>query len=640
MGLGVRALSSFHKSLAGIGLTSRQVLRIAVSLALGGALVWLLLDRLSAIEPAEVSLAFSSIAPLNWAAALAATAISFWAVGQYDAVIHSHFMTGQPAPRTRLAGICAIAVSQMIGLGVVVGAILRWRMLPETSLAQATKLTAAVALSFLAAWAMVTALVLLVLPQAPFKGPATATIMVGLGLTLLSLCAPRIGIWRFRWPNGFTLSRLLALCVIDTLAAASAFHALCPPEILLSFALLLPAFLLALGAGLISGTPGGIGAFEMTLLGLLPGQPEPDLLAAVLAWRLVYFAVPAILGAGLAIRGPRPMAALAPQPSAAHAFAARSAEMQLVRQGEHSLIGNSDQGLWLAAKTSHCLIALFSTLAQPQGPAAALKILSSAARAQDRLPVLYKASTRLAVAARRQGYLVLPLAREAIIHPAAYELGKSCRSGLRRKLRRAEASGVRILAPDLAPDWPALDQIASAWATSHGGERGFSMGRYDRRYVHGQRLFVAVLNDHPVAFVTFHDGPEEWVLDLMRHLPGLPDGTMHLLIQTAISDAASAGIDRLSLAAVPETAFADQPNRIRRLATAFASDNGAGLARFKSTFAPHWEPRYLCLPHRAALPLVLAELALAIHYPGPLPRPPAQRAYADEHEEYAFASAP
>ena len=208
------------------------------------------MGRLSSIEPAEVALAFASLPAEFWLLASLATMISFWAIGHYDAVIHRHFATQLPEPRVRLAGICAIAVSQMIGLGVISGAVLRWRMLPEIGPWAAARLTAAVALSFLGAWAMVTALVLTLLPGAPFKLAAGPVLAGGLALTALSIYAPRLGELRFRWPNALTLGRLFALCVIDTFASALAFYLLCPPGVDLSFAILLPAFLLALGAGL------------------------------------------------------------------------------------------------------------------------------------------------------------------------------------------------------------------------------------------------------------------------------------------------------------------------------------------------------------------------------------------------------
>ena len=112
--------------------------------------------------------------PIAWAAALALTAAAFWAVGQYDAVLHRYFETGVDARGARIAGVSAIAVSQTIWLGMVTGAILRWRMLPNQSRGQATRITVAVALSFLAGWAVVTAAAVLAFDTGGYAGFAWA----------------------------------------------------------------------------------------------------------------------------------------------------------------------------------------------------------------------------------------------------------------------------------------------------------------------------------------------------------------------------------------------------------------------------------------------------------------------------------
>ncbi len=622
-----------------IAVLRRNFMRMAFSIVVCGLMVRLLLGRLSEIEPAEVAQAFAALPPAAWGLSLAATAVSFWAVGHYDTAIHRHFATHLPEARTRLAGICAIAVSQMIGLGVISGAILRWRMLPELGPWRATRMTAAVAVSFLGAWAMVTAIALLVFPAAPYKGPAAFAFGLGIVLAAVSVMAPRLGHLRFRWPNLFTLSQLFSLCVIDTLAAALAFYVLCPPGLDLTFALFLPAFLLALGAGLISGSPSGMGAFEMTLLALLPTHDQPELLAAVLGWRIVYFALPAILGAGLAIRGPRHLTKASLPAHPGHIRRADRAELQILRQGEHELIGSEAKGLWVAGRTSHCLVGLFSPVLGLRKPDLALKLLSDTAKAEGRIAVIYKAAPRLAAKARSAGFVTVPIAREAVIALASYCLASAPRAGLRRKLRRAEAAGVKILGPDIAPDWDALDAIASHWALSHGTERGFSMGRYAHRYVQGQRLYVAQINHQPVAFVSFHDGPRQRVLDLMRHVPNAPDGAMHLLIQTAISDAQSDGIAELSLAAVPENAFLDAAGLAAHPLAQIGNAGGLGLARFKSAFAPSWQRRYMCVPQAGLVPLAAWELSSAIHHPGPLPTTLQMPAFDQDHEEYAFASA-
>lgn len=604
--------------------------RALLSLGLCGAFLWLLLQRLAHLDLAEMRTAFGSVSATHWLAAVVLTGVSFWAVGRYDAVLHRHFATGLPESITRRAGICAIAVSQTLGLGVITGAILRWRMLPGQSLWLATRLTAAVALSFLAGWAVVTASVLLALPEAPFKLQAVAALALAGMLAALAIVAPRVP---FRWPNAFTLSRLLGLAALDTLAAAAAFYMLCPEPLALPFAAVLPAFLLAFGAGLASGTPGGVGPFEITLLALLPDEPQAALLAAVLAWRGCYYALPALLGAALAIKGPG-VTSSAKAPAPALLAQAPRAEAGLWHQGQHDLIGAGSATL-LAARTPHLLVALFDPVTGSANDS--LPALHQAARAESRLPVLYKCSARTAVCARRHGLLPLLIAQEAWLDPRSFRLCTSSRAGLRRKLRRAEAAGVRIsgpASPQSAP-WPALDDIATSWARAHGGERGFSMGRYARSYLAQQHLYIAWQDDLPIAFVSFHHSAQEWTLDLMRHGTNLPDGTMQLLIQTAITDAARQGLPRLSLAAVPS--LAAHPSRALRLIRT-ALDDCAGLARFKSSFAPQWQPLYLLAPNRATLALAAAEIGRAVLLPQAL-RPAAASEIEHHHDKYEIASA-
>ena len=99
-----------------------------------------------------------------------ATFASFAALAQYDALMHRVLATRQTPSQARRAGWVAIAISQTVGFGLVSGALVRWRMLPGSSLRDASRLTAAVAASFLAAWAMLSAAVMLVAPVSLSKG--------------------------------------------------------------------------------------------------------------------------------------------------------------------------------------------------------------------------------------------------------------------------------------------------------------------------------------------------------------------------------------------------------------------------------------------------------------------------------------
>jgi phosphatidylglycerol lysyltransferase len=299
--------------------------RMAFSLGVAGVCLWLVRVRCADLDLADIIARTTSITAMGWGAALIATCISFWAVGQCDAVVHRHLGTGVSGAEARRAGIAAIAISQTVGAGVITGALLRWRLLRGVSLWQATRISIAVTLSFLAGWAVVTGTVLValpnsVLPAAPLRAGGAVVLIAAAALAVTVMLAPRASA-RVHLPNLLTQGRLVALAALDTVAACLALWCLLPPDVTLPLTILLPAFLLALGAGLISGTPGGVGPFEVTLLALLPAQAEPPLLAAIFGWRLIAYALPAILGAIVALIGP---ARAARGPTPAHCARSRT----------------------------------------------------------------------------------------------------------------------------------------------------------------------------------------------------------------------------------------------------------------------------------------------------------------------------
>ena len=232
----------------------RILSQLGLTIGVAALFLWLLLTRLQDFDLNDLRASFGLVPYWNWIGAVAATVCAFWAVGQYDAVLHRHFATGVDKARARRAGICAIAVSQTLGLGVVTGAILRWRMLPEHALGMAVRITVGVALSFLAGWAVVTALVLTILPDAPYQDAAVLVLGAAVAVTIVALIAPKSG---FRWPNAFTMAQLVWFCALDTFAAAIGLYIMIPADAGLDFATWLPAFLIAYGAGLMSGSPGG-----------------------------------------------------------------------------------------------------------------------------------------------------------------------------------------------------------------------------------------------------------------------------------------------------------------------------------------------------------------------------------------------
>lgn len=611
----------------------RLALRQVPALLLAGLLVVLLSGRLSEVDPPEVTAALGQLVPRQWAAALAFAGLSFWAVGRYDALVHRYLGTGRGEAEARRAGLLAIAIGQMAGFGLLTGALVRLRMLPGLGLGAAVRITLAVTVLFLAAWAVVTAAAVLALPAPGPLRPLAWGVMAAVPLVLvLAVLRPEFAVFgrRLRLPALATMAPLAGLAAVDTLAAGLCLAVLLPPEVAVPLAVLIPAFLLAFGAGLVSGAPGGMGAFEVVLLALLPFAPAGPLLAGILAWRVVYYAVPTVLAMALLARGPwmaeraapspEPVSVDVPPSAAIEAVIARSrrAEAGLLRQGDELFLplparhrAGQAEGAMLT-RTGQALTMIGDPLGGAR-PQKALAALARAAHDEGRLPCLYKAGARLAVAARRAGWIVMPVAREGWLCPAEFRLDAPERRQLRRKLRKAEAAGLAVARAHLPMPIAEMAAVSAAWVAARGGERGVSMGRFAPVYVAAQRVYLARLEGRLVGFLTLHEGSREWTLDLMRTAPDAPDGTMHAALALAIGEAEAAGCGRISLAALPDDRLDAAIARLRPRA------GRDGLGQFKRAFATGWETLYIAAPGRFSLALAGLDLLRSIRRPAPLP---------------------
>lgn len=203
---------------------------------------------------------------------------------------------------------------------------------------------------------------------------------------------------------------------------------------------------------------------------------------------------------------------------------------------------------------------------------------------------------------------------------------------MRRKLRRAKKSGVTDTRCDEAP-WRDLHAIDEDLQARNGAARGLSMGRFCPGYLRGHHIYITRLDFDIVGFPSFLASAKETCLDLLRTRHSAPHGTLHMLVQNAITDAAKNGYRRFSLAALPRQASTES-NLLRRLAMRILwPGNAEGLTRFKTCFAPRLQPLYAVAPHSAALALGLADLGWAI-------RRVSGNTLHDDHEENTFAPLP
>ncbi|MEX0304054.1 MAG: phosphatidylglycerol lysyltransferase domain-containing protein [Leisingera sp.] len=613
-----------------------RFLRLTLPFLVMGSCLWLLQAQTDFPPLHDLGAVLSGLPAWKWAGAALATAFSFWALGRYDSVAHRHLETGLDGPAARPAGMAAIAFSQTAGFGLFTGAYARWRLLPGLSPLQAGQLTALVAATFLAALSVICGAALLLAPPAPGLAWAGGLILLAAaGISVISFLHPEMPLFclKLRWPSLTAMAALGFWAVADVAAAGTALWLLLPADAGVAWAPLLTAYTVALGLAVMSSAPGGAGPFELALCALLPAVPDSTLIAGLLAFRLMYYAVPAILS-GLLLVFPRllplqnkpltdaDLMGSRALPPAALPHSRPCSETGIIRQngGQVQAFGLNQLALLNTPQSS---IALFDPLS---GLAAeTFTPLAVYARSRNAAACYYKCSRRTSLMARRSGWRILRVAEEAVLDPMAFTEGGSRRRQLRRKLRHAEKSGLEVYQASGALPFDQMQEVDTDWQTAHGTAYGTTMGRFEPGYLSGQEVVLAFQNGKLIGFASFHTSSREWCLDLIRMRPDVPDGTGHALVRAGIAAAAEAGISRLSLAAVPDHRLAKGIDR--------------GLRRFKACFAPQWEPRYMAAPNWLQMALCIAELARLVHRP-PAVLPAAAGAQThneDEENEIALA---
>lgn len=567
----------------------RCVLPVAALIVFGG-LLW---HKIAQMDLDEIWRALRQVSIGAWTLAGVATWISFHAIGHYDAIWHQMLKTDVPQPAARRAGVRAIAIAQTVGFGSLTASLVRWRCLPSLGLWDVTRLSVAVTLTFTLCWVPFALLAMWwigpdseAIPKYLFLLSFVAALAIPFVFALTSRFFPRLSLSR--------LASLLCWTGVDLLFAALALFLLLPAGTGIPFDLLLAAYIIALGLGLLSNSPGGAGAFDLTLLALLPTTAPEPLVAGIIVFRVVYYLIPACLALIAIARPSRPTHVAAPEVPL-WGLATQTGETRTIK-GRRWFFGDVP-------------FALVSIGARPRAAPSVrdVKSLSAEGLHRLRLPALYNCDPRAALAATKAGWHVKRVAMEAVIRPATWTTSGSKRQTLRRKLRHAAQAGIKVeLARGPLP-MPELQKIATAWATRRGGEFGFSMGRFCPDLIATQRIFLIRRDSQIIGFISFFHNAGMWSLDLIRHFDTISDGAIHAAINAAIETAKAERIDQLSLATVPDP----------RYTPAFWHRRRAGLIQFKRSFAPVWVPRYCAAPNVFILWITGLIIAIAVHRPLP-----------------------
>lgn len=223
------------------------------------------------------------------------------------------------------------------------------------------------------------------------------------------------------------------------------------------------------------------------------------------------------------------------------------------------------------------------------------------------------------------GLAVLKTGEVAAVNLRSFSLAGKRKQDFRQALRRAERERItfdivpKAAVPEILPE---LSAVSDAWlAIKAGHEKGFSLGRFDERYMAEFDCAVLRQAGRVVAFANLLHGAEkhELSIDLMRYRPDVAKGLMDMLFAQIMLYGQKAGYQWFSLGAAPLAGLADHPlastwNRIGTLVYRRGDEfyNFAGLRAFKQKFDPTWTPQYLACHGGLGLPAVLMDIATLI----------------------------
>ena len=202
-----------------------------------------------------------------------------------------------------------------------------------------------------------------------------------------------------------------------------------------------------------------------------------------------------------------------------------------------------------------------------------------------------------------------------------FSLEGSTRKNLRYICRKFEKEGyvVKVVpAGEIENLLDKLKAISDAWLQKRNTrEKGFSIGRFDKQYLKFFPAAVVLKQGEIIAFVNLWCGADkdEISIDLMRYLPGSPDGLMDYLFCQLLLWAKQEGYNWFSLGMAPLSGLAEHTlGRRWNQAVTFVFRYGGhfynfqGLRRYKEKFKPDWQPKYIVCPGGIVVPHILVNL--------------------------------
>lgn len=259
-----------------------------------------------------------ALADTSWTAVTAAvffTALSFLALTFYDVSALDYIRRKLPYADVALTAASAYAVGNTAGFGALSGGAIRYRSYSRLGIEpeNIARIIAFVTLAFGLGLLTVTCLSLLAVGEyvAPMTGMDPLVLRVIAAVILAGLFsvfflardgrAVSLGRLTLRLPDSRTVSRQFLVTALDLAASATVLYVLLPTGTI-GWPAFLAVYSLAVGVGVLSHVPAGLGVFETIIIATLGHNADVDtILGALVLYRVIYHVLPLVIAIAVVI---------------------------------------------------------------------------------------------------------------------------------------------------------------------------------------------------------------------------------------------------------------------------------------------------------------------------------------------------
>jgi len=293
----------------------RKTLGSSLSVILFAAAIWLLHGEIKAHHLGDILNAVESIPTAKMWAAIGLTILSYSVMTCYDALALRYVRQTLAYHKIVLVSFIGYAFSNNIGLSMIAGASVRYRLYSAWGLSalEIAQMVVFCALTMWLGFLTLSGVTFLMEPMAipsalhlPIKslrliGAILLAMVSGYGfLTVIKRTPMRFREWEIRLPPVRLLFFQLLIAVVDWMLSGLVLFVILSPGAAISYPGFLCVYLLAQLAGLVSQVPGGLGVFETVIMLMLSSRlPADQIFGALLGYRALYYWLPLVSAAVL-----------------------------------------------------------------------------------------------------------------------------------------------------------------------------------------------------------------------------------------------------------------------------------------------------------------------------------------------------